>query len=394
MSLTEHEIKWIETSRSKGMTWKEVSEEFNDINGTDYNKDSLRLKYNYYAADEPDYDNVDELKKQRRAQLAAGEARKKLRKSLDAQISLDEIMGQLKKVAADVNKAKPIKMQQLDDNKTKMTIEALVGDIQIGKIMDDYNSKVCEKRMQEHAECISMKIKQYQSQGYQVERLIVSFLGDMIENSEKHPNSARATDTGTPEQMRAITVNLYHRLILPLSKLGIPMEIKCVTGNHDWGGSKLEMFYPGREHLSWVFYNLLEEMCKVAGLDHVKFDIAEGAFLTYDIYGHGVIIEHGVGVSANETSMSSKLNARIRQCKKHISFFRMGDKHHVARFNNDQYVVNGAYFGSDEKGVEYSGILGYYSSPAQVMFSYVPRRKGDPRTPIFDSFTIQLGHIK
>ena len=394
MSLTKEQVKFIEKTRAEGCTWKETSDEFNELFGTTHNKDSMRLKYNYYAGDEPNYDNIDELKKQRRAQVSANEARKKLRKSLDAQITLEDVMGELKQVAKDIKKLPKVKMVRPSKNKTKMTVEALIGDVQIGKIMEDYNSDICAKRIQEHAECIILKVQQYQSQGYDVERIVLSMLGDMIENSEKHPNSGKATDQGTAEQMRAITVHLYHKMLVPLAQLGIPIDVKCVTGNHDWGGHKLEMFYPGREHLSWVFYNMLDELCQAAGIKHINFEVAEGSFLIYDIYGHQVLIEHGVGVGATEASMSARLNSRIRQCKKHISFFRMGDKHHVARFNNDQYVINGAYFGSDEKGVEYSGILGYYSPATQVMFSYVPRKKNDPRTPIFDSFVIQLGHVK
>jgi hypothetical protein len=75
-----------------------------------------------------------------------------------------------------------------------------------------------------------------------------------------------------------------------------------------------------------------------------------------------------------------------------ITYFRVGDKHHICRFNEDTLVVNGAFFGSDTEGTEYSGISGYESDAGQIMFFHVPR-KDDRRLTIYDSFVIQLAHI-
>jgi len=393
--MTENKIKFIETQRAVGLTWNETAEAFCVEFSTTVNGDQLRKRYKYHTMnDEYVDDGVTTMLKQRRSQVSASEARKKLRKSLDSQNKLDDIMKELRKVAKNVNKAPKVKMQKTKSTKTKMTIEALLGDIQIGKIMEDYNSDICKRRIIEYTSSLIFKIKQHQKQGYQIEKIILSMLGDMIEHSEKHHNSMRGTDVSTPDQIRLITEHLYKLVILPLAELGIPIDVKCITGNHENRHGGLQMFYPGREHESWIFYNYLEMICQEVGLKHVKFDIAVGAFLTYDIYGHTVLIEHGCGIAAKEEAMAAKVQRRSNQISKHISFFRMGDKHHIARFNNDQYVINGAFFGADVKGVEYSGILGYHSAAAQAVFCYVPRAKNDVRTPIYDSFVIQLQHIK
>jgi hypothetical protein len=70
----------------------------------------------------------------------------------------------------------------------------------------------------------------------------------------------------------------------------------------------------------------------------------------------------------------------------------MGDKHNVTSFNSGQYVVNGAFFGSDHHGTEFSSIAGFSSIPAQWMGFHTPR--DDSRFTLYDTFTIQLGHIK
>lgn len=393
--MKQEQIKFVETQRALGLTWDEAAEVYTNEYNDKVTGNALRKRYKLATLPE-EYNNdpVDTLLKQRRSQLSANEARKKLRKSLDAQNKLSDIMSELHKIAKTIPKLPKVTVKPKNTKKTKMTIEALLGDVQVGKIMDDYNSEICKKRFIEYTSSLMLKIEQHQKQGYQVERIVLAMLGDMIEHSEKHHNSARGTDCSTPEQIRLVTEYLYQLVLVPLSKLGIPIEVKCVTGNHENRHGGLQMYYPGREHDSWIFYNFLKLICKETKLDHVTFDIAEGAFLTYDIYGHTVAIEHGVGIQATEASMSAKVQRRANQLKKHISFFRMGDKHHVARFNNDQYVINGAFFGSDVKGVEFSGILGYHSAAAQVVFCYVPRNKNDVRTPLYDSFVIQLQHVK
>lgn len=94
--------------------------------------------------------------------------------------------------------------------------------------------------------------------------------------------------------------------------------------------------------------------------------------------------------------MKSHVAKRINQIKEYIHLYRMGDKHNICRFNNDRFVVNGAFFGDDRIGSDFSGIKGYDGEPAQVMFAYVDRSDNEDnrRTPIFDSLVIQLGHIK
>lgn len=164
------------------------------------------------------------------------------------------------------------------------------------------------------------------------------------------------------------------------------------TKNHDWDGHGIEMYDPGVEHLSWPLYHALRLLCNESKLP-VTFDIPKGCFALTEIYGHGVLYEHGVGTKANEADMLRRIAQRGRQTKKHLTYMRVGDKHHISRFNEDTLVINGAFFGDDREGREYSGIVGYSSMPGQIAFFYVPR-DNDNRLPLYDSFVIQLGHIK
>ena len=284
----------------------------------------------------------------------------------------------------------PMGIQPYNGGK-KITIEVLFSDIQIGKLMDDYNTAVAWKRLNEWLEVTMARINQYELLGYHVERIVFSCLGDVIESDKKHSNSARACDIGTADQMR-IGIEMMFKALNNLASFGAPVDAVMITGNHDHDDHGLNMFMPGREHLSWPMYHAVRMMCEQAGMD-VTFFIPEGSFYIYELYGQRVLYEHGVRVATSEVAMKKHVSSRMNQIKGYIDMFRMGDKHNICRFNNDRYVVNGAFFGDSRKGEEYSGIAGYDGEPAQLMFAHV-NRSDNFRTSIFDSLAIQLGHIK
>jgi len=276
-------------------------------------------------------------------------------------------------------------------NGRKLTIELLFSDLQIGKLMDNYDSQIALRRVDEWIRVAMMRIEGYKTQGYQIEKIILAVLGDVIESDKKHENSGRGCDIGTAEQMRMSIDILYNKVIKRLALVGSPIDVVMITGNHDHDGHGLSMFMPGREHLSWPLYNAVQMLTEAAGIK-AEFFIPEGSHHIHSVYGANILYEHGVGVATSEAAMKAHVAKRINQVKDYIHLFRMGDKHNICRFNNDRFTVNGAFFGDDRIGSDFSGIKGYDGEPAQVMFAYV-ERDNNRRTPIFDSLVIQLGHI-
>ena len=65
--------------------------------------------------------------------------------------------------------------------------------------------------------------------------------------------------------------------------------------------------------------------------------------------------------------MEDQRAKRSKQLKRHVEYFRVGDMHHVCNYDCGKLVVNGAFFGVDTEGHEYSGVLGFSSVPAQVV---------------------------
>ena len=336
-------------------------------------------------------DTAEVLRKNRNLTNTNNQLRREQRHMLDATLAKQATLQAIGQACAAAAPTWPKPFISAPVNGRAVTIELLFSDIQIGKLMNDYDTEVALKRADEYVRVAQQRIEAYGAQGFSVEKIVLAVLGDIIESDKKHSNSGRACDIGTADQVKVGIEVLFQKVIKGLSYLA-PLEVVMITGNHDHDDHGLNMFMPGREHLSWPLYHAVRMLTEQAGID-ATFDIPEGSFATKEIYGQTFLYEHGVGVAASGAALKKHAGNRMDQLKKFISFVRIGDKHNISRFNNDRFVVNGAFFGDSRHGEEYSGIAGYDGEPAQLMFAHV-QRADNFRTSIFDSLAIQLGHIK
>ncbi len=339
------------------------------------------------------FDRVKELVRSRNAMTENNRLRTDVKALSDALGNKDRWLASVSDIVAALPKRPRVEHLAYigGQSGTPMTVEILLSDLQIGKRSPGYNTRVARKRLFELGRAALFQIEQKRAAGYRIEKIDLAMLGDIIESDKKHKNSARATDTGTAEQMFDAQLGIFEFVVEPLARLGLPMEVHCVTGNHDWDDHGLNMFQPGKQQLSWPLYRSLELLCDRSGYGHVKWNIPEGSYAMAEFYGQAVLYEHGVGVAVSEAAMKAHKVKRAEQEKRHITYFRMGDKHTVTSFNSGQMVVNGAFFGAGPGGTEYSGIAGYSSVPAQWMGFHVAR--SDNRLSLYDSFVIQLDHI-
>lgn len=333
------------------------------------------------------------LLEKRNAQTSNLDLRRDNKVLTDALGRKEDLLDAMRQIAEEMPERPPVDFAMyLGEAEGKpMTVEILLSDLQIGKLQPGYSTTVARKRLFELGRAVVVGINQKVALGYRVERVVLGLLGDIIESDEKHANSARATDTSTAEQMHDALVAIFEFVVEPLARLGIPMDVVGIAGNHDWNGHGMGMYRPGRDMLAYPMYAGMEYISRRAGYDNVTWHIPDGTYAVVDFYGQYALYEHGVGVSVTESSMRSHKTKRSEQEKKYITYFRMGDKHNVSTFNSGQYVVNGAFFGSGAGGEEYSSIAGYSSVAAQWMGYHVPRQ--DSRLTLYDSFTVQLGHI-
>ena len=306
-------------------------------------------------------------KRLRTTQKANTQLRKVINGGVDQTTHFESMINAVKDASSRVSTT-TIPKEYLPDTygNIKATAEILFSDFQIGKVGQYYNTPLAIKAIQKYGQCI---LKELDNPSFDFEKIILACLGDTVEDHLKHGvQSATSTDSGLAEQMANAIECLWEYVLRPLGSLGIPMEVICIAGNH--GSSNhvgMDMYKAGLYSYDYPIYKALEGYCKAAGWKHVRFIIPEGCFAYTEIYGRTAVYEHGYFNSCTEKSLTDQKGKRGRQIKRHVEYFRRGDMHHVCDYNNGQEVVNGAFFGVDYEGVEYSGILGFNSIPAQKM---------------------------
>lgn len=341
----------------------------------------------------PDPSRAKEVVRSRNFQTENARLRKDVKALSEAVGGRDAFLDAMERIIDELPERPPVDFRKYGGAQagTPITVELLLSDLQIGKLSPGYDTNIARKRLFEFGRAALFQIEQKASVGYRIEKIVLGLLGDIIESDMKHANSGRATDSSTSEQLFDAQQGLFEFVIEPLARYGIPMEVIAITGNHDWDGHGINMFEPGKNHLSWCMYRSLEMLTTRVGYSNVVWSIPEGSYAIVDFYGQKALYEHGVGVANTEVAMKSHKIKRSEQEKQHLTYFRMGDKHTVTSFNSGQLVVNGAFFGACAGGTEYSGIVGYSSTPAQWMGFHVARK--DKRLTLYDSFVIQLDHI-
>lgn len=318
----------------------------------------------------PDYHVAQLAKRLRTAQRTNAQLRKVNNHAFDVSIHIPDLIKGVDLAVERLNNLQPSKATYRPPHRKgeSVVIEALFSDWQVGKVGQHYNTDVAVNSLRKYADHL-MSIAYEHLENGGVDKIIFASLGDIVEDHLKHgAQSATSTDSGLAEQMATAITEVWDLLLRPLCASGIPVEVVCVAGNHGSSQHKgMDMFKAGLYSYDYPIYKAWEGFCKQSGYDNVKFIIPEGCFAYTQIYGRHVVYEHGYFNQATEKSMEDQRAKRSNQLKRHVEYFRVGDMHHVCNYDCGKLVVNGAFFGVDTEGVEYSGILGYSSVPAQVV---------------------------
>lgn len=367
--------------------------------GTETKKSTVNTIYNRYLAElEKDNDpswmledtDLEELSKSsdedvaslakrlRTAQKANNHLRKIQRQTLDPTLELDGVLSGIEKAVRKIElNTTEITLPSCEWLETydRCTVEILFSDFQIGKIGQHYNTQLAEKAIKRYGDSILNELRTISSTS-KVERIVLAMLGDTVEDHLKHGvQSATSTDSGLAEQMSNALTMIWKYVVNPLAVLGIDMEVVCIAGNHGSSQHKgMDMYKAGLFSYDYPIYKALELLCEQADYNNVDFIIPEGVFGYTEIYGNWVVYEHGYFNTSTEKSMEDQMKKRGQQMKRHVEYFRTGDMHHSCIYDCGKIVLNGAFFGIDTTGVEYSGILGFSSIPSQTLLVHKPER--------------------
>ncbi len=345
---------------------KELDDEVESLDEQELSDDQLGT-----LCENSDWNLANLAKRLRTAQRTNNQLRKIQRDMFDGDediVSLDEVI----RGATSTINAKPRITQSYspDGRGEPSTLEVLLSDYQIGKVTKYYNTQTAIKGMQLYGQRILEEVRARENK-FPLERIVLGMIGDLCEDHCKHGvGSAISTDTGLSEQIHNAITSIWEYIVDPLASLGVEMEVICVVGNHASSTHKgMGSFKEGRYSYDFVVHKTLETLCKVSGHGNVTFNIPDGTFATTQFYGKHAIYEHGYHNNISEKGMVDQMRKRGSQLQLHPTYWRQGDKHHHTCFGQGEQVLNGAFFGTDQEGIEYSGILGFSGIPSQtIMF--------------------------
>jgi len=389
----ENEIAYvIQKKESTDLTWVEIADSYNKKFKKNRSFECIKKCYqrykNYFQSDD---NHIRSLKSTFRTKKNNSYTAKENRVILDQWMKRDDLLDTIKNTMKEISFTK-YKFPKITKSKGKknMTLELLFSDIHYGKYVDGVqgnfvNLEIIKKRVRKTAQTVIKEIHR-ESKSFNVEKIVIAMLGDMIENADFHgAESAKGCEFSTSRQMSEAIKSTFHDLILPIAATGIKIHIPCLTGNHDRIGKDKTYVNPGEDNLSYVIYDMLRELCKVHGLKNVTFDIVKGLYTYVDVYDDIIVYEHGDELkNLNRDTMSNKMSKRQSQIGKVVHFYRIGHWHEFVCYGQGRMMCNGSVPGQDM----YADSKGFDSEALQILNYYVETKKRS--TSFFRTFPIYL----
>lgn len=379
-------------ARAKGRSFvwiaAEISQSF-DIELTAEAARHITRKHRAEIPAEPVPADVEALKAIRRTTKANSAVRRDNLAILDHLNLQADIMAKISEAVTTLNKRPAVKLRtRKAKGKTCMTIEAMLSDIHVGKKTNDFNAEVCRLRLREYTKVLIGEVER-NSKNFHVEHIVVAFIGDLIENALMHGRESQAVcEFNNPEQVRASIEIFTEEIIEPIARLGIPVTVVGITGNHDREAERPTYNSPGKNGLAWIIYKAMEMLTKAAGYKHVKWVIPEGVYAILDIYGDHILYEHGEHIKGGNTKKGycKQMMDRSHQNGVLIKGIRVGHWHEYACYDNGQVIVNASVCGQDS----YAEVNGYTSNAGQSINFYV--KTANRQSSFYHSFLVQLGN--
>ena len=310
--------------------------------------------------------DLAEIKKQKDIQGYINKLEKQLGEQINfEQQILETIRAEIGRVNAPTYKVPKFK----PSGKKNMTMELMLSDIHFGKKTETFDLTVVSDRMARLTKVFLQEIEQKKAQGYNVERLILSLLGDIIESYTMHGSeSSLSCEFGNPKQIYSAIKVLFDEVFLPIGMTGIKIDVPSVAGNHDRTEVNRTFNNPGENYMTWVIYNCLKDYCEIAGLTNITFDIPVGGFTTTEIYGHTILFEHLDNLKSTAKEVLDKLmENRGKQLGKRIKMVRGGHWHEYVCYDRGRAIINESACGQDS----YAKVKGYASTAGQTINFYV-----------------------
>lgn len=401
-SYTDEQIAFIqERYIIDGPEWLTIAEDFNKKFDQDRTSTAIERAFQRYGGDIKENNNhiVKQLKQTVRSRKSATAVRKENAILLEHLSFIDDAKAAVTSIIKDAKlpKVSIPKEPKTDAKKKDLCKEVLLSDLHYGKLVYSvdgetvaFNAEIARKRMRYLADVFIREIKDSQK-SFNVTRLVVALMGDIIESYTMHGlESAKGCEFNNSEQMRVATQSIYEDFIVPVAKLGIPITIPCIPGNHDRTSKEKTYNQIGVDYVTHVIYHTLEQYCRYSGITNVEFVITKQSYVILDIFGDKILYHHGD--LAFRGVGHQKLKNFRKDVEEQVGFkirgSRSGHTHEYVVYGRGEDIVNGCLVGQDD----YAHNKGYSTEASQTINDYVDTKK--ERTKFYKSFAVSLENVK
>jgi len=173
-----------------------------------------------------------------------------------------------------------------------------VSDVHMGSSVDPeevgnvahYDENICFARMQVLMAKLQNIVEQQRKGGAIIKRVVINFLGDIVDGEDIYRGHARNVSVFTNDQLFKLGDRWPARFFEPIQKLFDRVDCYCVYGNHGRLGRKGDM--SSTANLDHFLY-LLWKMRYKERDQKIAFHISKGPWLAYRELGRVHIIAHG-----------------------------------------------------------------------------------------------------
>ena len=274
-----------------------------------------------------------------------------------------------------------------DGQRSPREIVLIVSDWQIGKMENGVGIQTfLDYRFPRIVEATLAILDRVRASGHPVTKIHVVADGDMIEGCFIY---AGQNVTGLDRQHNShrlikqihTTAQLLARLVHELSRYVDSVEVHSVPGNHGRTNGKNDFSDPEDNFDTMVTF-WARDIC--SNLENVTWDISEGWFGTFKVFGHSIVAQHGDAWSGPVHKLESLLPQWVTGNVFGVrpDLVITGHRHSFCTFevNGIQVVQNGT---ADGGSLWYTRAYGRSSRPIQTVIVSSPDRVVEDLCPIF-----------
>lgn len=172
-----------------------------------------------------------------------------------------------------------------------------IGDWQLGKVTPDYNSEVCEERIERLAEKVKL-IADIQRSDHPVKECHVWAHGDFLEGELIFPGQAHKIDAGLYRQLCVNGTRIFTNLLKSLLSHFETVKVVGTIGNHGSIGGKFRKEMDPETNADRMLYKIVQYGFECAKEPRISWDIPDGPrerhWYAVDTIGtHRTLVVHG-----------------------------------------------------------------------------------------------------